>query len=641
MKRIFITLTLAITLLSSAICQEREPRNLLQNSTTLEELRSLLKYNQEWVDYPAYSDREGWKERVTPQMREIVIKEGEAALSYEWRPDLATDYLAYKRTGEILTGRENHLALQKLTIAELVEGKGRFLDAIINGVWFLCSTDWIHSAHLIYQKDQSGLPDRKEPTVELVVADIGAQMAWNYYLLGEEFDKVSPLINERIKEEVYRQLLDPYFVRDDYWWMGFNPGQKVNNWTVWINYNVLQSLMLMERDHEVIASGVWKIMRSTDSFINSYKDDGACEEGSTYWGHAGANFLKCLDMFERITGGKVNLFKDELVQNIGKYLYRAHIADRYFVNFADASAVGSIKSAVAYQYGKCIDDPVMMRFAASFMKPNTPPSGFLATALDEVLMSKELSQIEKGSVSIKSYWWSGTEVCIARDNAESKEGFFFAAKGGNNDESHNHNDIGTFILYYNSKPALIDVGVGEYTKQTFSAERYKIWSMQSGFHNLPKINGVDQMNGKEYRAKDVNFVDKESLVKFSLDISSAYPKTANVKSWDRSYTLRRGENFTISDKWRLSKVTGENTINFMTYCEVSCVKLGEIQLKGDGFTLLLKYNHKRVTPIIEPIVLTDSKLKKTWPKALLSRIIFKIDNIDLIGENSFEIIEVK
>ena len=124
----------------------------------------------------------------------------------------------------------------------------------------------IHSAHLGFQKDRSGLPDRNEPTIELVVADIGAQMAWTYYFLKDEFDKVSPLINQRIVEEVTKNLITPYFARDDYWWMGFG-GQQVNNWNPWINYNVLQALMLVETDTERIRRGVWKLMKSTDFFF--------------------------------------------------------------------------------------------------------------------------------------------------------------------------------------------------------------------------------------------------------------------------------------------------------------------------------------------------------------------------------------
>ena len=114
--------------------------------------------------------------------------------------------------------------------------------------------------------------------LELVGADIGAQMAWTYYFLKDEFDKVSPLINERIIEEVNRNLINPYFARDDYWWMGFG-GQQVNNWNPWINYNVLQALMLIEKDPERVRQGVWKLMKSTDFFFSMYHEDGACDEG--------------------------------------------------------------------------------------------------------------------------------------------------------------------------------------------------------------------------------------------------------------------------------------------------------------------------------------------------------------------------
>ena len=211
-------------------------RHLLEQCISYEDLGTAIRYGQSWVDYPGYADRKAWEERVAPEMKEIIIRNGEKALTHIWKPDLASDYLAFKRTGEIRTGRANHRALQALTLAELVEGKGRFMDAIIDGTWFLCETSWIHSAHLGFQKDRSGLPDRNEPTIELVVADIGAQMAWTYYFLKDEFDKVSPLINQRIVEEVTKNLITPYFARDDYWWMGFG-GQQVNNWNPWINYN--------------------------------------------------------------------------------------------------------------------------------------------------------------------------------------------------------------------------------------------------------------------------------------------------------------------------------------------------------------------------------------------------------------------
>jgi hypothetical protein len=91
---------------------------------------------------------------------------------------------------------------------------------------------------------------------------------------------------------------------------------------------------------------------------------------------------------------------------------------------------------------------------------------------------------------------------VLRESENPDEGLFLAMKGGDNNESHNHNDVGSFIVYKNGKPVLIDAGVGEYTKQTFSPDRYKIWSMQSLYHNLPSFDGVGQVNGSQYASKN-------------------------------------------------------------------------------------------------------------------------------------------
>lgn len=638
MKKHVIIFLLALLCMSPYA--QTSSRKLLQHSISFDALRNQLLYNQEWVDYPSYYDRASWKERVTPEMYAAVIAAGENALKHEWKPDLASDYLAYIRTGEIRTGRSNHMALQALTLAELLEGKGRFMDAIIDGTWFLCEVSWLHSAHLGFQKDRSNLPDPEEPTIELVVADIGAQMAWTYYFFHKEFDKVSPLINKRIKKEVTYRLIDPYFARDDYWWMGFT-NARVNNWNVWINYNMIQALMLIETDKEKIVKGVWKLMRSTDAFIDTYKDDGACDEGPTYWGHAGANFLKCLDLFNKITAGNVNLFQNELVKNIGQYVYRAHIADSYFVNFADAAAVGSIKSAVVYEYGKRINDSQMMKFAGYFLKrsewPENGPSGYLATALDEILLSNELANALQKEPLIGSHWFEGTEVCVARDIAGSKKGFFFAAKGGHNNESHNHNDVGSFVLYYDGKPLIIDAGVGVYTRQTFSSDRYKIWTMQSGFHNLPQINGVDQKNGTDYKAKNPKFKESRKAVAFEVDIADAYPAEAAVETWKRSYCLNRSKNFIIGDKWVLKEKKGNTYFNFMTCYEASILSPGKLQISANNNCFIINYNHKKVKPKIENIELTDKSLLRSWTSGMLYRIRFELLSDTERDENYFEI----
>lgn len=611
-------------------------RHLLEHSISYEDLGAAIRYRQNWVDYPGYTDRNAWEQRVEPEMKKIIIRNGEKALKHIWKPDLASDYLAFKRTGEIRTGRANHKALQALTLAELVEGKGRFLDAIIDGTWFMCETAWIHSAHLGFQKDRSGLPDRNEPTIELVVADIGAQMAWTRYFFKEEFDKISPLINQRIIEEVNKNLINPYFARSDYWWMGFE-GQQVNNWNPWINYNVLQALMLIEENPERIQKGVWKLMKSTDFFFSMYHEDGACDEGPTYWSGAAGYALKFLDLLAKVTDNKVNIFGTPLLHNMAQYIYRVHIGGNYFVNFADSSPKVSPSPGILYQYGKQTGDSQMMEFAALMAQKNQSfkdgVNGYFASALDELFMYKDIISHQQGEPLIGDYWFKDTEICVARDFKGKSNGFFFAAKGGHNQESHNHNDVGSCILYYNVRPLLIDAGVGTYTRQTFGPERYTIWTMQSGYHNLPTINGVDQKNGKEFAARGQQYKATSKSVSYQVDIAGAYPRQANVKSWIRNYTLNRGEKFIITDRWELSSFQQESVLNLMTCCKVEIDNNKNIILTSETGKFKLVYDKELLFPETDNIELTDPKLSHAWNCEKLTRIRFTILSQKASGES--------
>jgi hypothetical protein len=168
-------------------------------------------------------------------------------------------------------------------------------------------------------------------------------------------------------------------------------------------------------------------------------------------------------------------------------------------------------------------------------------------------------------------------------------------------------------MYYNGKPCLIDLGREEYTAKTFSSKRYEIWTMQSGYHNLPIINGTEQMQGEKYKAKNSTFTVNSKSATFSTDIAGAYTEDALVNRWIRSYTLNRGKNFIISDKYELTGLKGITSSNLLTYCKVSQVKPGMLKLEGDGFTLNMSYNPKIVTPKIEYIKVTDNSLKRYWP----------------------------
>ena len=127
---------------------------------------------------------------------------------------------------------------------------------------------------------------------------------------------------------------------------------------------------------------------------------------------------------------------------------------------------------------------------------------------------------------MRDAWLGGIQVMVAREQEGSSKGLYLAAKGGHNDESHNHNDIGHFIVYCDGSPMIIDPGVGTYTSKSFFSERYSIWSNQSAYHNLPLIDGVQQLAGRQHRADQVIYTQEDSVASISMNIENAYPDSA-------------------------------------------------------------------------------------------------------------------
>ena len=611
-------------------------RNLLQNSVTKEQLKEALIMNGEWVPYPAYSDREGWNSLLNDEDRQTLVNAGEKMLDYKWQVIRATDYLEYERSGErnIMQNpyEANRKAINMLMMAELAEGKGRFVDQLINGVFFSCEmTSWVLSAHLPRQSTKRSMPDWREQIIDLGSGNYGSMLAWVYYFFHDTFDKANPVISLRLRHELQERILDPYMENDREWWMAFywKPGEIINNWNPWCNSNVLQCYLLLEEDRDKLTDAIWRTMQSVDKFINFVKSDGACEEGTSYWGHAAGKMYDYLQILSDGTNGKVSLFNNPMIRRMGEYISRSYVGDGWVVNFADASAKGGGDAPLIYRYGRAVGSEEMMQFAAYLLKgkrPTIPLGNDVFRTLQCVLLNKGLEQTRPAHNVPACTWYPETEFCYLTNNS----GWFLATKGGFNNESHNHNDAGTFSLYINNTPILIDAGVGTYTRQTFSSERYSIWTMQSNYHNLPMINGVPQRFGQEYKA--TNVVCKEKQRFFSADISTAYPEEAAVNSWIRSYKLEN-KRLVITDKFSLKETRAANQVNFLVWGDIDISKAGKVIVKVGEEQATLEYpaNFKAT---LETIELHDTRLSNVWGKQIY-RIVLTDSQKKLEGNYKF------
>lgn len=646
MKNIIKYSLLTLMLLCSISSKAYTERNLLERQISKEALKEALVMNQKWVPYPTYSDRAGW-DKLFGASKEAAIKRGKRYLNYEWRVIKATDYLEYSKTGNRSAMQEpntsNNSAISALMIAELAEGKGRFIPQLINGVYFTCErASWVLSAHLSsLQKSHSPLPSIDEEIIDLGSGEVGAMMSWIYHFFHSEFDKVDKTIAPRLKYEIIQRQLLPFIHNNDLWWMARNykKGSLLNNWTPWCNFNVLQSYMLIENDRNKLANAVYLTIESVDKFLNYIKQDGACEEGPSYWGHASGKFFDYIELLRMSTGGKLDVTHEPMVRNMGEYIVRSYVGNDYVVNFADASAKADLAYIpTVFRYGKGVGSQLMEKFAAYLDKKSTKTEEqgrYLSSGTDvyrmlATLSIKEELKATEGTLNHPAYtWYPETEFCYLTN----KNKMFLAMKGGFNNESHNHNDVGTFSFYINSTPIFIDAGVGTYTKQTFSSERYNIWTMQSNYHNLPLINGVPQHDGTQYKATNTVFNAKQ--MQFNIDIAKAYPATAGVKTWNRTYKLLK-DKVIITDAFELSNATVANEINFMTWGQVNISKAGIVSVSVKGQKAFLHYDANIFSPSIETVTLTDKRLSNVWGNEIF-RVTLKAKTVTNKGKYNFTI----
>ncbi|MBR4888160.1 MAG: heparinase II/III family protein [Clostridia bacterium] len=517
---------------------------------------------------------------LTAEQKSAMIAAGEKYLDYGWPIGTAMDYMTSSRTGNrrLYEGseyRERRNALAALLDAEYAENKGRFIPQIINGVWAIMDeASWVPPAHNaewyirhttrveVVRDGNWELPNFDDPTIiDLFAGGTAGLLAHAYYLFKEQVDAVTPLVFRRLEKVMEERIFKP-FMENAYWWTGLWYYDPPNNWNPWILSNILSCYGYMCADEEKRAAGIARACVMLDKFLGGYDSDGGCDEGPSYWGVAGASLCDCLCELSALLGESFDgCFAEPLVQNIGRYIYKAHIAGEYFTNYADAPKHFRASCDLIYRYGKMIDDDNMVRLGVALYNLYKDLDGSKndAAMLDThryyrhmhsmLGEAKIAAEENRGFPLVEDTYMDGVQQISARQTGGSTEGMYLGAKFGTNAESHNHNDVGTFVLYSDGQPVIVDIGSGEYNAKTFSAQRYEVPQMGSPHHNVPLINGVPQEVGEEHNAKDVAYTCENGVTTFGADISPAYLPAAGVNSWRRTFTFNRSEKtVTISDE---------------------------------------------------------------------------------------------
>ena len=583
----------------------------------------LCTYNGILRSYDPFSEIRADGLKIPESLRERLLNEGRKYLDEPYAPLYAHDYMAFVRTGnrsdfeQKYFSRRHHLCA--VVTAYLADGSDDLLNDIIDGIYCIGEeSTWALPAHNSYIRDtrQLILPDTSRPVLDLFACETAALLSTVYYLLREQLDDVSELICKNIFDLIESRLVRPY-LEDHFWWMG-NGDEPMCNWTPWCTQNVLLSVFLLPFNDDIRFKAIKQSAYSLDCFLKDYGEDGCCDEGAQYYRHAGLCLFHCIDILNTVTNNALrDLFSISKIKNIASYIVNVHACGEYYINFSDCAARAGRMGVREFLFGKaCKLDALMYASSEDFYYDTNERDPFedesqklnLYLRVLTAASSKEVLQFHenmagKASPVPDDIYYPSVGLMVARSSR-----FVLAAKSGDNADNHNHNDTGSFILYMDGQPVFVDVGVETYSQKTFSDRRYDIWTMQSGFHNLPTINGIDQKAGRKYRATDVNCDLNGEIKNISMHIEDAYP--LQDKDSDNKYYIRKITLDASSETVILTDISDYDDVilNFITYEEIRATddpgifKLGNAGICFDGASVMAN----------ETLPITDARLRLSW-----------------------------
>ncbi len=611
-------------------------QSMLTQECNVESIPQIFVEGHSWVDFPKYDNRKFWN-NVNPILKETLVSRGEEAAKSEPVALTGYDYLLFRQgqtfdvvSQKILTKKSR---LEDLMMAEIVEGKGRFIEDICSSVWDFCAlSHWTGPESHFLQTGKLGLPSLDKQVVDELTGEIAGILSWAYYFFESEFNKIDPNITTWLLTSVRTKFLNPNEAKSDFYWMDFYL-RGVSYQTPWISYNWLLSELLVEKDNNKRQKSIYKVLECLDQFYKKVPSDGVCSGGAEIWQYSTAKYFQSLELLEMVSIGEIDIYSDELLKKMGEYICATHISDNYFFSYSECSPELILPASLIYRYGEKVDSDMMKGYAAYLAQQQKqkgyPVSGDLFNKIKYVVDYDKISSVDAKEPLLADYSFDESQIVIARSKEGSKEGFYFGVKGGDNNEFGNQNDAGNFILYANGKPLIVDPGSIEKTAKSIDKERYTIWANQSAWHNLPTINGQMQKAGSNFRATGLNHSSNSSQVSVSMNLLYAYDLSAGIDSWTRTYNFNRNSGLEISDRFSLNKVEGETYVSFIALSKPQVKKNGLVSFNVEGQEYEFEYKTS-LTISVEEINTSDSPELKEWGSNLY-RIVLKPNSQERSG----------
>lgn len=458
---------------------------------------------------------------------------------------LATDYLAARRSNDRnrtdVFWQTYRTVLSDGVLRRCQDGNAGagVDDEFLDWLWAtLTMPTWVVSAHL----PGNDLPLTSAPQLDLAATEMAALLAETAECVRPWIENQSATLLKSIIYEIDRRVLTP-FVETTFHW--YDPPKIHNNWTGVCAGSILAACESMAALGEPRPAAREKAIHILNLFLEkAFTRTGECDEGIGYWNY-GVGFA-CLGwsrLSETEFRAKVNI---ERLKAVVDYPRQVHLFDNWFFSGNDAPLTAGAPLFASMWLAGATGSEWMVEWSRTAFTEVAPwavrSPCIVGRALDAI--NRVDNQPLQFPTPPATRWIEDQQVAIF-----TGDGLTAVLTGGNNGESHNHNDLGHLSLWSDKTLLLADLGAPHYTADFFGSKRYTYLSASSRGHACPIINNQEQIPGKEAQAQVLQLDREKQHIAF--DLTSAYPKETTLTRWTRSLS-RAQSGYVLSDEYLTS-----------------------------------------------------------------------------------------
>lgn len=582
----------------------------LLNQLTLKQLKNTLEETQtqsytlfkeasssnHWQRIKGESSYKGFWDNLEKQAMQLIDKPA--------APPQFSDFILFGTTGDrsIYQNKREQLyaGLHTFSMLAMTDNRSEWMIGLENAIWNVCNEfTWVLPAHVgLYHNDYPNniwdQPSMPRETVDLAAAGIGFTLAEIVHLMG---DHLHPWVVERVKAEINRRIFQVYF-HDP---VPQNWELKTNNWPAVCSASIGAAAIYLVQDSEELAGMLWRVINVLRGYMSGFDEQGATSEGPAYWQYGFSHFVYFAELLKERTNGQISLLSDEKIEQISLFPQFCMLAGGKVVNFSDSLEEVKFNSGLIHRlqsYAPSLQMPP--EISQLLPDPNIwLDASRLMLWSDAQVTPKTSSVADPGRAQERIF--TGNQWAISKVTDAKGRMIAFAAKGGFNEEPHNHNDLGHFILHVDGENLLADMGIGVYSKQYFQPQyRYELINAGSHGHSVPIVDGCRQGFGKQYRAEIVQYHQTEEEMAIELDLTKAYVCNS-LKRLTRHFVWRRPEHevpqLVILDKVSFSKQPTSFQEVFISSVMPNEAVPGCVQMS----TVSLFYDEKNWKVEVEPV----------------------------------------